>query len=139
MNKIIEFLAVVMAAVAGWFSNMPDVIRVLLLVMMFDIFAGAALAIAKKNLSSSVAWSGVGKKAVTLVVVALTYTVSNMIVGVDLAAPIGQAVAGFYIYVEVVSVLQNAAQVGIPIPDFLKNALDTINPDKNRNQSGAVG
>lgn len=130
MDQIVKFFVVLGATVAGWFSNMPDVIRVLLLVMGFDILAGAALAIASKKLSSSVAWSGVGKKAVTLIVVALTYTVSNMIVGVDLAAPIGQAVAAFYIYVEVVSVLQNAALVGVPIPDFLKNALDTLNPDK---------
>ena len=130
MDQIVKFFAVIGAAVIGWFSNMPDIIRVLLLVMAFDILAGAALAIVNRKLSASVAWSGVGKKAVTLIVVALTYTVSNMIVGVDLAAPIGQAVAGFYIYVEVVSVLQNAAQVGIPIPNFLKKALDSINPDK---------
>lgn len=132
MEQILKFLAMCAAAIVGWFSNMPDVIRVLLLVMAFDILAGAALAVSKRKLSSGVAWSGVGKKAVTLIVVALTYTVSNMIVGVDLAAPIGQAVAGFYIYVEVISILQNAAMVGIPIPDFLKNALDSINPDKTQ-------
>lgn len=135
MDQILKFFAMVTAAVLGWFSNMPDVIRVLLLVMAFDILAGASVAVIKRKLSAPIAWSGVGKKAVTLIVVGLTYTVSDMIVGADLAAPIGQAIAGFYIYVEVVSVLQNAANVGIPIPDFLKNALDSINPDK----SGAVG
>lgn len=134
-NKVFEFFGIAVAAILGWFSNMPDVVRVLLMVMAFDILAGAALSIAKRKLSAGVAWSGVGKKAVTLIIVALTYTVSNMIVGADLAAPVGQAVAGFYIYVEVVSVLQNASLIGIPIPDFLKNALDSINPDK----SGAVG
>ncbi len=135
MQEFFKFVSVTLAAVLGWFANMPDVIRVLLLVMAFDILAGGALAITSRKLSASVAWSGVGKKAVTLIVVALTYVVSSMIVGVDLGGPIGQAVAGFYIYVEVVSVLQNAAMVGIPIPDFLKKALDSINPDK----TGAVG
>lgn len=131
MDQIAKFFLMIGAAVAGWFSNMPDVIRILLLLMAFDIFAGAIKAVmVDKNLSASIAWSGVGKKAVTMVVIALTYTVSNMIVGVDLAAPIGQAVTGFYIYVEVVSVLQNAAAIGIPIPDFLKKALDSLNPDK---------
>lgn len=131
MQEITKFVLMVGAAVAGWFSNMPDVIRVLLLLMAFDIFAGAIKAVmVDKNLSAAIAWSGVGKKAVTLIVIALTYSVSNMIVGVDLSAPIGQAVSGFYIYVEVVSVLQNAAAIGIPIPEFLKKALDTLNPDK---------
>jgi toxin secretion/phage lysis holin len=130
MDQIVKFFFTIGAAIAGWFSNMPDVIRALLLVMAFDILAGAAVAIVKRELSPSAAWSGVGKKAVTLIVVSLTYVVSNMIAGVDLAAPIGQAVAGFYIYVEVVSVLQNAAVAGVPIPDFLKKALDSLNPDK---------
>lgn len=140
MTKIIEFLAVVFAAVAGWVSSTPEVVKILLIVMFFDIVAGSIKAATiDKKLSSSVAWSGAGKKAMTLIIVGLTFAVSGMIAGEALSHSIGQTIAAFFVYAETVSVLQNAAMVGIPIPDFLKNALDTINPDKSRNQSGTAG
>lgn len=133
MDSLLKFITMTGAAIGAWFSNTPEVVKILLLVMMLDIIAGSIkAALIDKNLSASVAWSGVFKKAMTLIVVAVTFIVGGLIVGDSLSLSIGQSITAFFIYAEVVSVLQNAALVGIPIPDFLKNALDSINPDKSR-------
>lgn len=129
MSNVLKWIGAVVAVAMGWFSDMPSVVRVLLLVMAFDILAGVSQAVITKTLSSKTAFNGIAKKAVILIIVALTYTIAAQIAGVDASAPIGQTVAGFYIFVEVVSILEKADSIGVPIPDFLRNALNNMNPD----------
>jgi toxin secretion/phage lysis holin len=133
MQNILKWLAAVVAVAFGWIGDMPSVIRILLIVMALDVFTGVAQAVIKKNLDSGVAFNGVAKKAVTLIIVALTYIVASQIAGVDASAPIGQAVAGFYIAVEVISILEKADAIGIPIPEFLRAALNNLKYAERRN------
>lgn len=129
MSQLMKWIGAAAALAFGWFSDMPSVVRILLIVMAFDILAGVSESIVKKTLSSAIAFNGVAKKAVILIIVALTYTVTSQIAGVDASAPIGQTVAGFYIFVEIVSILEKADNIGVPIPDFLRKALNNLNPD----------
>lgn len=132
INSVFKWVAAVAAIVFGWAGDMPSVIRILLICMALDIFAGIAQAVIKKTLDSHIAFNGMAKKAVTLIVVALSYTIAAQIAGVDASAPIGQAVAGFYIAVEVISILEKADSIGIPIPDFLRAALNNLKNSERR-------
>lgn len=139
MQDILKWIAAAAALVFGWFGDLPSVIHILLIVMFIDVLTGIAQAFIVKNVDSGVAYNGIAKKAVTLGIVALTYVVASQIIGPSGGAPIGQTVAGFYVAVEVISILEKADKVGIPIPEFLRAALNNLKGSDRRNQPPAMG
>lgn len=139
MENILKWIAAAAAFAFGWFGNLPSVIHILLIVMFLDVLTGIAQAFIVKNVDSGVAYNGVAKKAVTLGIVALTYVVASQIVGPSGGAPIGQTVAGFYVAVEVISILEKADHIGVPIPEFLRSALNNLKFSDRRNTPPAVG
>lgn len=139
MQDILKWLAAAAALAFGWFGNLPSVIHILLVVMFLDVLAGVAMAFIVKNVDSAIAYNGIAKKAVVLMIVALTYVIASQIVGASGGAPIGQTVAGFYVAVEVISILEKADKIGVPIPDFLRSALNNLKFSDRRNQPPAVG
>jgi toxin secretion/phage lysis holin len=144
MNKIIMAILQYAAYVAGVVSAVwllfPAALRVLLLLMLLDIVTGMIVAASKKALAVHVAWAGVGRKVVTLIVISLVFAVSKML-DPTVGGPLTVAVIGYYCYVEAVSIITNAAILGIPIPDWLKNALAGLSPDKIslKGDTGATG
>lgn len=132
-QNTLKWIAAAVALAFGWLGDLPSVVRILLAVMALDVFAGIIQAVIMKSLDSRIAWNGVGKKAVTLVVVALSYIIASQIAGPDMSAPIGQTVAGFYVAVEVISILEKADKIGIPIPEFLRAALNNLKFSDRRN------
>lgn len=139
MQDILKWLAAAAALAFGWFGNLPSVIHILLVVMFLDVLAGVAMAFIVKNVDSAIAYNGIAKKAVVLMIVALTYVIASQIVGASGGAPIGQTVAGFYVAVEVISILEKADKIGVPIPDFLRSALNNLKFSDRRNQPPAAG
>lgn len=139
MQDILKWLAAAAALAFGWFGNLPSVIHILLVVMCLDVLAGVAMAFIVKNVDSAIAYNGIAKKAVVLMIVALTYVIASQIVGASGGAPIGQTVAGFYVAVEVISILEKADKIGVPIPDFLRSALNNLKFSDRRNQPPAAG
>lgn len=133
MQDILKWIAAVVAVAFGWFSDLPSVIHILLVVMFLDVLSGIAQAFIVKNVDSGVAYNGIAKKAVTLVIVALTYVIASQIVGASGGAPIGQTVAGFYVAVEVISILEKADKIGVPIPEYLRSALNNLKYSDRRN------
>jgi toxin secretion/phage lysis holin len=126
---ILRYLAYAAGLASAAWLAFPSAFRVLLVVMLLDIVAGFVRAIVQKTVAVQVAWSGVGRKAVTLAVIGLVYAVSGML-DTSVGGPLVLAVIGYYCYVEVLSVVANAAACGVPIPDWLRSALAGLSPDK---------
>jgi toxin secretion/phage lysis holin len=133
MNQIVaavlKYLGYAIGVTGALIIDMPAALKVLILLMMLDIIAGFSRAVVKKDVSYSVAWTGVGRKVITLIVVAVAYLIGGQIDS-SLSSPLMVGVVAFYSYVEIISILTNAAAVGIPIPKFLSDALAALNPDK---------
>jgi len=128
MSKVIQWIALVAAFVSGYWNHLDAVYQVLLVVIVFDMITGGLRAFTQKKLTSDIAYIGALKKGGELVLVGLAFYVQRLIPGVD--APLAPALAGFYVYVEVLSILENAAALGVPIPQFLRDALAKLNPEK---------
>ncbi len=105
------------AASALWLSLGVSV-QILILLIVLDLATGMAAAWAGKRLDSDTGWRGVSRKALTLGVVAAAAVVDPVI---DL--PLAEFVAGFYAAVEALSIIENAAVAGVPVPAFLRDAL----------------
>ena len=78
-------------------------------------------AITDKKLSSAVGFRGICKKVLILMLVGLANIVDLHVVGTGSA--LRGAVICFYLSNEGLSLLENAAHIGLPIPDKMKDVL----------------
>lgn len=101
-----------------WFSRQPVVIGLLAL-MFIDVFAGLFLAITRKTVSSTVSWRGMSKKAMVLLVILASAVLQQFVP----MLPVLNMVSLFYTCTEALSILENAALAGIPLPAGLKETL----------------
>jgi len=94
-------------------------VQVLCILMALDILTGLMSATVAKTLDSGVGFRGVCRKVIVLAIVAAAAAVSPMVGGL----PLAEVVAGFYCATEALSLLENAANSGVPVPSVLRDAL----------------
>ncbi len=116
--------ALAVAAAALW-GGLEPLVQLLVILMAVDIVTGIMAAVSAKTLCSEVSFRGMSKKAIALVLVGVA---SYMEVLIQL--PLGEMVAGFYCANEGLSVVENSAEAGLPVPQVLKDALAKLNPEQ---------
>ena len=132
-RKIIETTAAVGGAIASFFCGLPPIIWILLAVMSLDYITGILCALMGKSpktehggLSSRQAFMGLMKKALILFVVLLAALIDHAVAisaEIEFAAVAG-ATCLWFIASEGMSVLENAAEMGVPIPKLMMQALE---------------
>lgn len=132
-KKIIEALAAAGGAVISFFCGLPPIIWVLLAVISLDYITGIICGVMGKSpktenggLSSKEAFQGLLKKALILFVVLLAALLDravSMSAEIEFAAVSG-ATCLWFIASEGMSILENAAAMGVPIPRILLNMLE---------------
>ena len=106
----------------GWYiGGLDEFIYILLIFMTVDYITGVMCAVLDKKLSSQVGYRGLFKKALILVVVGIGHVIDNSVIGAG--EIVRTTVICFYISNEGMSFLENAAQIGLPIPKKLKGIL----------------
>ena len=106
----------------GWFLGGVDGMLIALIVLMaLDYLSGVMCAIADKKLSSAVGFKGICKKVLILMLVGVANIIDIHVVGTGSA--LRGAVICFYMSNEGLSLLENAAYLGLPIPDKLREIL----------------
>ncbi len=119
---------VAITAIGGWlgyFLGGVDGLMIALIVMMaLDYITGIMCAIVDKKLSSAVGFKGICKKALILMLVGVANIIDIHVVGTGSA--LRGAVICFYMSNEGLSLLENAAYLGLPIPDKLRNILSQL-------------
>ena len=128
-DKILKTLAAIGGAIAGLFGGWDIMLKVLVVVMVIDYITGWIVAILGNSvktetghLDSNIAWKGLLKKGLALLVVLL---------GALLDKAVGQSVfrnmiVWFYIANEGLSILENLALAGVPFPTGMKNLLEQM-------------
>lgn len=111
-------ITVVVAALGGWDAGL----ELLLVAMSVDIVTGLASAAVKRQLSSAASWKGMTRKAFVLLLIGLSVQLDRAIG----TAYIHDAVTWFYIVTELVSILENCAEVGLPVPKVLIETLQKL-------------
>lgn len=132
-KKIIEFLAAAAGAVASFFCGLPPIIWVLLAVMTLDYITGIICGLMGKSpktanggLESRAAFLGLMKKMLIVFVVLLSALLDRAVAigaGIEFDAVAG-ATCLWFIASEGMSVVENAAAMGVPIPRVLLHALE---------------
>ena len=124
---------IAITALGGWlgyFLGGMDGLMIALIVMMtLDYISGVMCAIIDKKLSSAVGFKGICKKVFILMLVGVAHIIDLHVVGTGSA--LRGAVICFYMSNERLSLLENAAHIGLPIPDKLRDILIQLH-DKER-------
>ncbi|MBQ8080538.1 MAG: phage holin family protein [Clostridia bacterium] len=135
MKKLTDCMAALCGAILSFVSGIPPILWVLTAMMSLDLVSGlAAGALGKSDntpeggLSSRAALRGLMKKGLILLVVLLAALLDRAVAlsaGVQFDAVTG-ATCLWFIASEGLSVLENAAQIGVPIPKVLRQALEAL-------------
>ena len=134
-KKILEILSAIGGAIASFFITMPPLVWILIAVMTIDYITGlicAAMGKSEKTesgyLASHAAFLGLMKKALILLVVLLAALLDQAVshgAGIEFAAVMG-ATCLWFIASEGLSVLENVAAMGVPVPGILLKLLDLM-------------
>ena len=128
---IIDSIAGAVGAVLGFmYGEVSGLFWALIAFMALDYVTGVIVAIIEKRLSSEVGFRGLAKKFLILVFVAVGHIVDTYILGGTPAAM--SAVMLFYIANEGISIIENAAALGLPVPKKLTSIMEQI---KNKSES----
>src|SRR4051794_2455588 len=109
-----------------WLQGQP-VLGGLIVLMAIDVLVGIFLSIAKKTLSSTVSWRGMSKKAIMLLIVGAAGVLQPFLPQV----PILNIVSAFYTLTEALSILENAAAAGVPLPAGLVDTLSKLREQRS--------
>ena len=106
----------------GYFLGGADGMLIALIVFAaLDYVTGVMCAIVDKKLSSAVGFKGIFKKVLIFALVGVGHILDTHVIGSGGA--MRTAVICFYLSNEGLSLLENAAHIGLPIPEKLKEIL----------------
>jgi toxin secretion/phage lysis holin len=126
-------IQIAITAIGGWLGyflgGLDGLMIALIVLMTLDYVSGVMCAIIDRKLSSAVGFKGVCKKVFILMLVGVAHIIDLHVVGTGSA--LRGAVICFYMSNEGLSLLENAAHIGLPIPDKLRDILAQLH-DKER-------
>lgn len=106
----------------GWFLGGCDgLLYALVAFVAVDYVTGVLCAVADRKLSSEVGFRGIAKKALIFLLVGMANVLDVQVIGSGCV--LRTAVVFFYISNEGVSLVENVAHLGLPVPEKLKDVL----------------
>lgn len=135
----IEWIVGIVTGIMGtivnaMFGGFDEMLKAILILMVLDYITGiiAAWIMPTTKLDSQRGFRGIGKKIVMLCMIALGYVIGH-ITG---QAEIRDIVIWFYIGNEGLSILENVANAGVPVPNKLKENLAKFTEHKTEKRVG---
>lgn len=118
-------IQIAFAAIGGWLGyfigGVDGLMTALIVFVALDYLTGVMCAIVDRKLSSAVGFRGIFKKVLIFMLVGVANILDVNVVGSGSA--LRSAVICFYLSNEGVSMIENAAHLGLPIPEKLKAIL----------------
>ena len=114
-----------LGGVCGWFfGGIDGFMYALIAFVVIDYATGVMCAIADHKLSSAVGFVGICRKVLIFVLVGVGHVLDANVLGQG--DVLRTAVIFFYLSNEGISLLENAAHLGLPIPEKLKQILGQL-------------
>lgn len=124
------FFTALGAWLGGFMGGLDGFLYTLIVFVVVDYVTGFMAAISEKSLSSEVGFKGIAKKVVIFLLVGVANMLDVHVLGQG--AVIRTAVIFFYLSNEGVSILENAARLGLPIPAKLRAVLEQLRTDEDQ-------
>ncbi len=128
MKEFWNTIQLIFAAIGGWLGyflgGCDGLLYALLAFVIIDYITGVMCAVIDKRLSSEVGFKGIFKKVLIFLLVGVANILDVQVIGAG--SVLRTAVIFFYISNEGVSLLENAAHLGLPIPQKVKTVLEQL-------------
>ena len=128
MKEFWNTVQMVFAAVGGWLGyflgGCDGLLYALIAFVVIDYITGVMCAVADKKLSSAVGFKGICRKVLIFLLVGIANVLDVQVIGSG--SVLRTAVIFFYLSNEGVSLLENAAHLGLPVPNRIKTVLEQL-------------
>lgn len=134
MKEIWTGIQVAFSAIGGmlgWFiGGIDGFLYALLAFVILDYITGVMVAAIQKKVSSEIGFKGICRKVLIFILVGMANIVDVQIIGNGSA--IRTAVIFFYLSNEGISILENTAIIGLPVPQKLKDVLEQLKSHEDK-------
>ena len=129
----IQFIFTVLGGWLGYFLGGCDGLLIALVAFVsIDYVTGVMCAVSDKDLSSRVGFKGICRKILIFALVGVANLIDVQVI--QTGSILRTAVIFFYLSNEGVSLLENAAHLGLPIPKKLKAVLEQLHDKHNKEE-----
>ena len=138
MREIWNSIQIIFTGVGGWLGwflgGCDGLLYALIAFVVIDYLTGVMCAINDRNLSSEVGFRGICRKVLIFLLVGIANILDVQVIGTG--SVLRTAVIFFYISNEGVSLLENAARLGLPVPDAIKVVLEQLHDRSEEKKDG---
>lgn len=113
------------SSIAFLLGGLDKLIIALAVFMVVDFFLGVAVGYGNKTVNSKRGFKGLMKKGAMITLVIVSNQLDAIAGGGDVQF-LRNAMIMFLIAVEGISITENAAMLGVPVPQFLKDRLEQL-------------
>ena len=128
MKEFWNTIQMFIAGIGGWLGyflgGCDGLLFALMAFVVIDYITGVMCAINDRKLSSEVGFRGICRKVLIFLLVGIGHIVDAQVIGTG--SVLRTAVIFFYLSNEGVSLIENAAHLGLPVPDKLKAVLEQL-------------
>lgn len=128
MNSILASIKSVIAVVGGYIAmflgGFDGILIALCIFAVVDYLTGVIAAIIEKKLCSRIGFVGIARKILMFLMVGVATILNTNVLGGEM--PIREIVIMFYIANEGISIIENSARLGLPIPKKLIDVLEQL-------------
>ena len=128
MKEFWNTIQLIFTAIGGWLGyflgGCDGLLYALIAFVVSDYITGVMCAINDKTLSSEVGFRGICRKVLIFLLVGIANILDVQVIGTG--SVLRTAVIFFYISNEGVSLLENAAHLGLPVPEKIKTVLEQL-------------
>ena len=128
MKDLWNTIQIIFAAIGGWLGwflgGCDGLLYALIAFVAIDYITGVMCAVIDHRLSSEVGFKGIFKKVLIFLLVGIANILDVQVIGTGCV--LRTAVIFFYISNEGVSLLENAAYLGLPVPEKIKTVLEQL-------------
>lgn len=138
MKEFWNTIQLIFTATGGWLGyflgGCDGLIIALVVFVVVDYITGVMCAVADKKLSSEIGFKGIAKKVLIFLLVGIANILDVQVIGTG--SVLRTAVIFFYISNEGVSLTENAAHLGLPIPEKLRAVLGQLHDRETEEKDG---
>lgn len=128
MKDYINTLQIIITAIGGYIGyflgGFDGLIYALVVFVAIDYITGLMAAVIEKKLSSDIGFRGIFKKVLIFTLVGIGHIIDFHLI--EKGSAVRTAVIFFYLSNEGLSIMENAAKVGLPIPEKLKTVFTEL-------------